>query len=105
MSEKITLDPSIATVLDIDSVGYNERVAVNFTASENWSGDFEIVVYNSIAKNSFFKPVNAINVVGTVMTVTLEPIVQGLAVDAHYYEICSISTKRILFKGLLNITK
>lgn len=105
MTKKITLDPSIATLLDIDSVSQDEHVNVNFTANENWTGDFEFVVYNSIAKNSFVKPSGALNISGKLMTLTLEPALQGLTVGAHYYEIVSLSTKRILFKGLLNIVK
>lgn len=105
MQKKIILDPSIATLLDIDSVAHGERVTVNFTASENWTGAFDFVVYNSVAKNSFVKPAGALTVVGKVMTLVLEPASQGLDVDKHYYEIVSTSTKRILFKGDLNVTK
>jgi len=47
MSKKITLDPSIATLLDIDPVGNGKRVEIKFTATENWTGNFEFVVYNS----------------------------------------------------------
>jgi hypothetical protein len=103
--QKITLNPSIATLLDIDSVGHGERVTVNFTANENWTGGFEFVVYNSIAKNSFVKPAGAITVVEKAMVLMIEPIEQVISVGAHYYEIVSISTKRVLFKGLLNIVK
>lgn len=105
MNQKIKLDPSIATLLDIDSVAHGERVTVNFTANENWTGSFEFVVYNSIAKNSFVKPVGALTVMSMVMTVVVEPSIQGLDVAAYYYEIVSTSTKRVLFKGLLNIIK
>lgn len=105
MSKKITLDPSIATLLDIDSVAQGERVTVNFTANENWTGAFEFVVFNSAAKNSFVKPAGALTVVAMVMTLVVEPFVQSLDVGAHYYEIVSISTKRVLFKGLLKIIK
>lgn len=105
MSKKITLDPSIATLLDIDSVAQDERVNINFTANENWTGEFEFIVYNSIAKNSFVKPIGALTIAGMIMTLVVEPVAQGLVVSSHYYEIVSISTKRVLFKGLLNIVK
>ncbi|WP_269221993.1 hypothetical protein [Flavobacterium sp. IMCC34518] len=102
---KITLNPSIATVLDIDPIALNERVNVYLTADENWTGEFEFVVYNSAVKNRFVKPANALTVVEKRMTLVIEPIVQGLTATANYYEIVSTSTKRIVFKGLLNITK
>lgn len=105
MQKKITLDPSIAVTLDIDSISYGERVGIIFTGAENWTGDFEFTVYNSAAKTSFIKPVGALTINAKVMTITVEPAVQGLVANAHYYEISSVSTKRILFKGLLNITK
>lgn len=105
MNKKITLDPSIATLLDINPVAENERIVVNFTASENWTGDFEFVVYNSIAKNNFVKPTAAVVAVAKVMSLTIDPKVQGISVDAHYYEIVSVGVKRVLFKGLLNVIK
>lgn len=105
MSKKITLDPSIATLLDIDSVAQGERVTVNFTANENWTGAFDFVVFNSAAKNSFVEPAGALTVAAMVMSLVIEPVAQGLAVGQHYYEIVSSTTKRVLFKGLLNIIK
>lgn len=106
MSKKITLDPSIATILDIDPVGHDERVDdLKFTASGDWIGDFEFVVYNSTGKNSFVKPAGALNIVGKVMTLVIEPSVQGIAVGTYYYEIFSLTAKRVYFKGLLNIVK
>lgn len=106
MSKKITLDPSIATVLDIDPVGYEERVDdLKFTASGNWQGDFEFVVYNSPAKNSFVKPAGAFVVVANVGTLTIAPSAQGIEVGSHYYEIFSLTAKRVYFKGVLNIIK
>jgi hypothetical protein len=105
MSKKITLDPSIATILDIDPIGHEEKVEIKFTASENWDGDFEFVVYNSAAKNSLVKPAGALVVVDKVMTLTIEPSVQDLAIESNYYEIFNLTAKRVLFKGLLNIIK
>lgn len=102
---KITLNPSIAQILDIDPIAYNERVNVYFNADENWTGDFEFVVYNSAQKNRFVKPVDALTVVAKRMTLVIEPIAQGLTATANYYEIVSLSTKRVVFKGLLNIIK
>jgi hypothetical protein len=105
MSKKTTLDPSIATILDIDPVGHEERVEIKFTASENWTGDFEFVVYDCAFKNSFVKPAGALVKADNLMTMIIEPSVQGLAVGSRYFEIFSLTAKRVLFKGLLNIIK
>jgi hypothetical protein len=105
MLKKIILDPSIAQVLDIDPIAYNERVNVYFNADEKWTGDFEFVVYNSAQKNRFIKPTNALAVVAKRMTLVIEPLAQSLEPNSHYYEIVSISAKRVIFKGLLNIIK
>jgi hypothetical protein len=102
--KKVVIDPSIATILDIDSVAYNERVEIKLTASENWRGAFEFVVYNSAQKNRFVKPANALTIVDKIMTLVIEPAAQGLETTYNYYEIVSTS-KRVLFKGLLNIIK
>lgn len=105
MSKKITIDPSIATLLDIDPVGYEERVKITFTANENWIGAFTCIVYNSEAKNRFIDISTTLKVEGMVMNLLIEPKIQLLASAAYYYEIVSVGTKRLLFKGLLNIIK
>jgi hypothetical protein len=105
MSNKITLDPSIAVKLDINSVGLNELVVILFTANENWVGEFEFSVFNSSAKNTVVKPTEALVVEEKIMTLRLEPSTQGLTANMHYYEIVSLDTKRVIFKGLLNVTK
>jgi hypothetical protein len=105
MESKITLDPSIASTIDISPVGFEEQVNIYFTASENWTGDFEFVVYNSAQKNRFVKPTNALTVVEKRMHLVINPKIQGLTATANYYEIVSTTTKRVIFKGLLNIVK
>jgi len=105
MSKIINIDPSIARVVNINPVGYGEHVEIKFTANENWTGDFEYTVYNSEAKNSNVKPAGALPIVEKVMTLIIEPSTQGLYVNSHYYEIVSVSTKRVLIKGLLKIVK
>jgi hypothetical protein len=105
MSKKVTLDPSIATQLDISPVGHKERVQILFTASENWTGSFDFVVYNSAAKNTFLQPSGSLSILDNVMTLIIDPVAQGISIAPNYYEITSTSTKRILFKGLLNIVK
>lgn len=102
---KIILNPSIATELDINYIGKNERVPIKFTADENWTGEFDIKIYNSIAKNSVITPALALTVTEKIMTLIIDPTAQSIAIGSHYYEISSTSAKRVLFKGSLNITK
>ena len=101
----ITIDPSIAVELDIDRVAHSERVAIRFNADADWTGTFELVVYNSAAKNSFVKPADALTVVGRVMTWIIEPLAQSLSDRTHFYEIVETQSKRIIFRGQLKITK
>lgn len=103
--KQITIDPSIAVELDIDRVAHSERVAIRFNADAEWTGTFELVVYNSAAKNSFVKPANALAVVAKVMTWVIEPLAQGLSDRTHFYEIVETQAKRIIFRGQLKISK
>ncbi|PWA10987.1 hypothetical protein [Flavobacterium laiguense] len=103
--KKITLDPSIAAVVDIENIAHNERVVINFTSDANWVGDFAFKVYNSEKKNSEIVVVNALIVQDNQMTLTLEPAPQNIPDGTKYYEISSVSTKRLLFKGSLKINR
>ena len=102
---RITIDPSIATVVDIATVGFNERANIYFTADQAWAGDFEFSVYNSAQKNSVVKPEDALTVTGNRMHLFIKPSAQGINAGMNYYEIVSVSTERVVFKGLLNIIK
>lgn len=103
--KKITIDPSVAVELDIDSVAYNERVELKFTSDSDWTGIFDYAVYNSVAKNTVNKPLAALTIAGKVMTLVIEPATQAIEAGSHYYELLSVSTKRVIFKGNLIITK
>jgi hypothetical protein len=103
--KQITIDPSIAVELDIDRVAHSEHVEIRFNADADWTGTFELIVYNSAAKNSFVKPANALTVAAKVMTWVIEPLAQGLTDRLHYYEIVETQSKRIIFRGQLKITK
>lgn len=103
--KKISIDPSIAVDLDIDRVAHSERVEIRFVADANWTGAFEFIVYNSSAKNSHIKPANALAVVDNIMTLVIEPIEQGISAGQHYHEIVETQSKRIIFRGKLQITK
>lgn len=102
---KITLDPSIAKVIDVDPVSVSEVVSIYFNGTTNWIGTYGIKVWNSPAKNTEFAIVNAITVVGALMTWVIDPMNQELSAHKYYYEISSLTSSRIVFKGNLNIVK
>jgi hypothetical protein len=103
--QKITINPSIAVELDIDSIAHSEKVEINFSADVNWTGTYEVTIYNSQAKNTEVKPTGAIKMVDKVMTWTIEPKTQGIEPEPKYYEIVETQSKRLVFKGKLVITK
>lgn len=103
--QTINIDPSIAVDVNFDRIGMSERVAIRFTASDDWFGIFEVEIYNSTAKNTSVKPTNALTVEGRVMTWVIEPAIQGLTERSHFYEIVEKQSKRIIFRGVLKITK
>lgn len=103
--QKIIINPSIAVELDIGPISVSERVTIRFNADADWTGDFELLIFNSIAKNLKIKPDNALVVNDKVMTLIVDPTAQGLADKTHFFEIVEKRAKRIVFKGNLNITK
>ena len=105
MQSKITINPSVAVELDIGSISLEERVSIRFIADSEWTGEFELLVYNSIAKNSVIKPNNSLTIVGQLMTLIIDPLAQELADRVYYYEIIEKRSKRIIFKGNLKIIK
>jgi hypothetical protein len=103
--EKIIINPSIAAEIDISPIAYSEKVKLFFSSDENWVGDFDFRIWNSNQKNTETEVSTSLSVVAKIMTLTIEPIVQVLPPKEYWYEISSLSTKRLLFKGKLNIVK
>jgi hypothetical protein len=103
--QKVEINPSIAAIVNINSVGYSELAYVYFKAATPWVGTFEYKVWNSFQKNIAITVANAIMVVGDLMTLKIDASNQSLPADKYYYEISSVDTKRIIFKGELIITK
>ena len=103
--QKVVINPSIAAVVDINSIGMAENVNIYFNATSNWLGLFEFHVWNSDKKNTAFTVTGAITIVDTLMTLKIDPTNQNLHDDEYYYEISSLNDKRIIFKGKLVITK
>jgi hypothetical protein len=102
---KIIINPSIAVEIDISPISFDEKVKLFFTSDENWVGDFDFRVWNSNQKNTEIEVSSSLLVVAKIMTLAIEPIVQVLPPKEYWYEISSLSTKRLLFKGKLNIVK
>lgn len=103
--KKVVIDPSIAVVVDINSISFSEDVNIYFNATANWNGTFDFKVWNSYQKNTAFPVSGAITIVDNLLTLKINPSVQNLSPDKYYYEIYSVDTKRVLFKGELTITK
>ena len=103
--QKVTIDPSIAIVVDIASVGHEEDENIYFKADSDWIGAYVCKIWNSDKKNTLQPVSNNLSVIGKIMTFRIAPSVQNLEPKAHYYEIWSTTEKRIIFKGLLNIVK
>ena len=103
--QKVVIDPSIAAIVDINSVAYSENVNVYFNAVTPWLGTYEYKVWNSFQKNTAFAVTGAITINATLMTLKIDPGNQNLPADKYYYEISSSTDKRIVFKGELTITK
>jgi hypothetical protein len=101
----VTIDPSIAVKVNIDSVGYSELAYVYYKAATLWVGIFEYKVWNSYQKNTAITVANALEVSGDLMTLKIDASNQALPAEKYYYEISSSDTKRIIFIGELKITK
>ncbi len=106
---KVTINPSIAALIDIDGVGYAEEVEIYFEGTQNWTGSYVFKVWNSFQKNTekTIPNPNPLTVLNKIITLALKPTVQTLVSvpDGYYYEIISVETKRIVFKGSLFINK
>lgn len=103
--QKVEINPSIAATVNINCVGFAELAYVYFRASTPWIGAFEYKVWNSYQKNKDITVANALTVVGDLLTLKIDASNQFLPADKYYYEISSIDSKRIIFKGELTITK
>jgi hypothetical protein len=99
----VTIDPSIASKVNIDSIGYTEDANIYYLGSQNWVGMFEVKIWNSDKKNTPFLVTNALVVVDNLMTLTIKPSAQGLAFGSYYYEISS--QNRTIFLGDLIIRR
>lgn len=104
-NQPLTVDLAVAQVTHLENVSYNEQVKVYFEGETPWLGAYGVKVFNSEAKNTEYPMADALEVEDTMMTLLLRPATQGLVANTYYYEISSITDKRVLVKGTLKIIK
>ena len=106
MSQKITINPSIATILNINWISVHEVVPIYFTASTNWNNNHIFSIWSSDEKINKIEIQNSpISIFENVMTLTINPIEQKIPAGKFYYEIIDNTSHRIIFKGEINILK
>lgn len=101
----VTINPSVAAIVNIDGIGLNENVPIYLTAPVAWIGSFSFQLFNSDKKNNQIDITEVLSIDNNVMTITISPISLSIPAGSYYYEIINIDEKRILFKGSLNIIK
>ncbi|MGV9003943.1 hypothetical protein [Flavobacterium sp.] len=99
---KVTINPSIAAIVNIDPIGQKEIVPIYFTADSNWIGTYQFTVFNSDKKNTKLHEDN-LPTVNELMTLTVNAQTMNLPIRVNYYEITKVEDNRIVFKGTLNI--
>ena len=113
MNNKVTINPSIAAIVEIDSIGKSEVVPIYFTAEENWTGTYTFKIWNSDKKNDEIEvpetftitvdeeeiTVDTLKVQEKQMTLTIAPAKQNITEGSFYFEITHDQSNRIIFKG------
>jgi hypothetical protein len=102
---KAIIDLSIAGIVDLNNLGYDEEETVTFTATEPWPDEYVLNVYNSPVKNTPVEIPGALTKGGNDLTIALKPKTQQIPVGDNYYEIFNTTTKRVEFKGDLKVIK
>jgi|GEM_PF-3890281 len=100
-----TIDPSIAEIVNIDSVALKETLPVTFHDPEGWKDNYELTVWNSEAKNTEYKMSGALVIDDKDITFNISPFEYDLKASKYYYEIWNVTTDQIEFKGDLIIRK
>lgn len=101
---RVTLNPSIAAIVDIDAVWKNEVKTIRFTAPEAFVGNFNFKVWNSEKKNTEFETTNGtLEVSGNQLILKIDPTAWQLKADDYYTEIYSETQKSNIVIGKLVI--
>lgn len=101
---KIEIDLSIADEISVVNITKDEEREVYFDAEVDWTGTYELRVYNSRVKNDAVR-IDAITIDGTRLTWSLKPTEQGINDGKSYCEIYHIEEKTVIFKIDLTIDK
>ena len=100
----VTINPSMAAIVNIKDIGKAEIVPIYFTANENWVGTYGFKLFNSDKKNDETSITGTpLEVLNALMTLTIDATIWNAKAGSYYYEISKIEDRRVIFKGSLNI--
>ncbi|WP_264522130.1 hypothetical protein [Flavobacterium sp. N1994] len=122
MKQQVTIDPSIAGIVNIATIGKNEIVPIYFEAEQNWVGSYVYKVWTTDKKTTaltipetFYVQVDAppaepvvyktIEVIEKIMTLIIAPAEQNLTSGDFYFEIIEQNSSRVVFKGIKKIVE
>jgi len=102
--ERVSYDASVCAIVDLCGITTGELIVLTFENETEWTGDYDLTIYNSPKKNTKNTIDGAITLDGVFMDVLLNPddqdIIEG---DIYYYEIFDNTSERVIIKGNLNI--
>ncbi|SCY94909.1 hypothetical protein [Flavobacterium caeni] len=99
------IDLTVAAVLDIVGINKDETRHIDFTAEEDWTGTYELAMYNSQAKNEKTIIAGAVMVDGLTLTWELSPALQGIPSAKRYFEITDVDQQTVIIKAEVTIDK
>lgn len=102
---KIEIDLSIADEISVVNITKDEEREVYFDAEVDWTGTYELRVYNSRVKNDFATIDDAITTDGSRLTWKLKPTEQNIKDGKSYCEIFHFEEKTVIFKIDITIDK
>lgn len=100
---QVTLSAGIAAIVNIDTLGVRELVPITFTGEADWTGTYEINVWDTAQKNNEVWD-GSPTVADNVMVWEINPDDWKVPAGVYYYEIFNTVTERIEFKGTLKIS-
>lgn len=97
----VTINPSIAVVVNISPIIKGETVPIFFDAEENWVGAYDVKLWNSDKKNEDFNDIATVATALKRMTLIINTSSNTKA-GGYYYEIIK-DNDRVIFKGKIEI--
>lgn len=99
-----TLDTSIASIINIQNVGKSEVVIVDFNAIDGvWDGAYTFKLYDGKHKNDVVPTTGVITNDEAKITLSIDAENNSLEPGCYWYEVFNTTTKRVEFKGDLEI--